>query len=42
MTTKEFVESLSDDEFEALKKLLSAYYKEKESKKENKENKEKK
>lgn len=39
MTTKEFVDSLSKEEVEALKRLLSTYNKEKESEKKSKEEK---
>ena len=39
MTTKEFVDSLSKEEVEALKRLLNTYNKEKESEKKNKEEK---
>ena len=39
MTTKEFVDSLSKEEVEALKRLLNTYNKEKESKKKSKEEK---
>lgn len=39
MATKEFVDSLSKEEVEALKRLLSTYNKEKESEKKSKEEK---
>lgn len=39
MTTKEFVDSLSKEEVEALKRLLNTYNKEKESEKKSKEKK---